>query len=230
MTAGVARSYRPWTITPGMPRSRTASSISWSSGEPAGVDEVVVLDPGEREGVRGLAEARDQLLVRLERDGGRLPAAPGDPGRTVHARVGVEQQLVVRRDRVPAKPAAAQRGQERLVPVGVELTGAAVVVEVQLAAAQGEDAAEHQLGHAARRGSPRRPGRARSPTTRRRPASVRSRAPRAAARCRPPGARWCSCSDRLRSWTRAASIGHSRAGRTRPRGSDRDRTAVADPG
>jgi hypothetical protein len=68
----------------------------------------------------------------------------------VYGGIWVEEQVVVRRDCITCKGATAQRSQEHLIALRKQLPSAAVVIEVQLASAKGEDAAQHQLGHSIR--------------------------------------------------------------------------------
>ena len=119
--------------------------------EEAAVDEVVVLDAGEGQRELRVFVAVDEVVVHVQEAGGAFPHAPcpgrGQPGGFViagQATVEGGDQVVPlhRRDRVDV-----------VVPgVGEQAAGAFLVEPFQLPAAQHEDAAQDQLGHALRMG------------------------------------------------------------------------------
>src|SRR5688572_17364593 len=113
--------------------------------KPAPMEEVVVLDACESQRVRRIAELRNQAFVRLQGDGGSLPGAPGHTGRPVNGLIGIEEQLVIGGDGVTNKGATAQRSEERFIAFRKELPGRTVVVEVELAATEGENSSQHKL-------------------------------------------------------------------------------------
>ncbi len=118
----------------------------------------------------------------------------------------------------PAKSRPPERSEELRVPIRKQLSGAAVVVEIQFAAAQGEDAPQDQLGDPFRMLLRVRQAQRAPPGTAEDQPPLDAPRLRAAAPGRRPDARWCCCSGRRRAHWRAAGCGRSRAGRTAPPG------------
>jgi hypothetical protein len=113
--------------------------------EPASVDHVVILDPGDGDRDVVACEMLDGLGAGQEGDGLALPSAPclggGEPGRRVRVRqpplVGGHQVLAFR---------LRYRRQEIPPFVRVNLRRAVAIEPVELGLAEGEDAAQDQLG------------------------------------------------------------------------------------
>ncbi len=160
---------------------------------------------------RGLGQQRDRLA---------FPEAPRrGPPRPAPSRSEPDQPLAVGGHHVAAL-GLGDRRQEALPLVGEHLDDAELIVPVELAPWSACRCRARQARSSRSDASPHRPAPASSPRSRRTPATCRSRASRAGARCRRPDARSCS----PRGW-RVASTLRSRAGRTGSRRRASDRTA-----
>ena len=113
--------------------------------EPAFVDHVVVLDPGDGDREFVACEFLDDVRIGKQGDGLRLPLAPRLGGDELLGLVVAGQPAVVSGDEVVAL--RLRDRIEELLPLVREDLGRAVMIEpVQLGLAEGEDAAKDQFG------------------------------------------------------------------------------------